>query len=1157
MYSKMNLFRSYGTSIAQSKSITLRYVRCFTVLLFTFIFSVASSKAQTVKFDGKQLSMDEIIQEIRKQTGFDFIYKKQAIESFPTLSPLAIDKPLNSFLNELFKNLPVSFEIKNKTIVLKELEQPEGVRQVYGCIRNSDGQPLQGVSIKSKSKASGTSTDQEGRYLLKCGKGETITFSMVGYLSQEVKVQGSKMVDITLSTTDNMMEDVVVIGYGTRSREKVTGAISSISAKEIENLPATSFQSMLQGRVPGLNVLNFTGEPGASSIALIRGLSGSSRDGLPANTSPLYVIDGMPYSMEDMGAIPSLKGAKVTTSNIDPLSMINPDDIESIDILRDASATAIYGSRGANGVIIVKTKMGKIGKPTITFNTNLGLSSPPAFRSTLGGKLERDTRMRYINKYAELDADFHTINNAAFLTDSINPFYNNATDWQKLYYRYSRIQNYTLGISGAIADQLSYRTNLGYSDEGGIMKATGYNRYTLSTNMIFKPSKSFDINLDIAGTFSEKKRGNGADQNAMGAGGNFNTSLYPTPVSDELSNFFKAFDLLDEVNQNGSVRSSLGLTYKLGDSFRFTNNLRMSYGLDERNTFKPSALNTNNKPSLNNYFGKNTTLLNEHVLTYFTSLDHHNFIVDLGFSNDRLIRSYTRTNALDGISDYMKAINGFPKERVTTIEEYSKSVRLSYFARLNYDFASKYIVSGSIRRDGSSRFGDNNRWGYFPAGAVAWNIHKEEFMKEVDWVNNMKLRLSSGVSGTEFSFDYLTQGLYDIGTAGEMYNTTTAPTYNNVISANPWYQKGLTNPDLTWEKSIDKNVGFDGMFLSNRLGVNFDFYWKESRGKLFDLALPNTSGYKMIYSNGQDVLNYGYELAIYLDLIRKSPKWKWSINMNGAINRNVLLGIGEEGKDVYLRSMERLLRVGRPLNDFYVHQTLGVYATDEDVPVNPKTGYRLTGSNTQYPFKAGDIMVADLDGDYRVGYEVSNANGDLISGDKIFGGNPNPTITGGFRSDLRYGQFSLSTFFVYSVGRQIINKTLADRLNPNTLLAPNSLPDVSEFDFWEQSGDQAMYPAYNPFNKNNYINYSYQQTLFVEEGSFLRLKNVQLSYELPSALIKRFKLKRLNIFGQMDNVFIIQKFNGPDAENVDFSGIDRGGFYPIPKKITFGLNVQL
>lgn len=1155
MYSKMNEICSCGLAMAFSQAKSMRHILKAAMLLFALLVSLGA-KAQTVSFDGKSLSMESIIQELRKQTGYDFIYKKQLVENFPMLSPKVTDKALEPFLKELFTNLPISFEINKKTIILNKNGQADGF-QLFGCIRNSDGQLLQGVTIRNKNKASGTSSDQEGKYIIKCASGELVVISMVGYISQEIHVDGSKRADITLVSTDSKVEDVVVIGYGTRSREKVTGAISSITAKELENLPATSFQNMLQGRVPGLNVLNFSGEPGASSIALIRGLSGSSRDGLPANTSPLYVIDGMPYSMEDMGAIPSLKGVKVRTSNIDPLSMINPDDIESIDILKDASATAIYGSRGANGVIIVKTKMGKLGKPTITFNTNLGLSSPPDFRATLGGRLERETRMHYINKYAKLESDFNTINTSAFLTDSINPFYNNATDWQKLYYNYSRIQNYTLGISGALADQISYRTNLGYSDEGGIMKATGYNRYTLSSNIIFKPSKSFDINLDLAGTFSEKKRGNGADQEAMGAGGNFNTSLYPTPVSDELSNFFKAYELLDEINQNINMRASLGITYKLGNSLRFTNNLRVNYGLDERNTFKPSALNNNNKPSLNKYLGSNATLLNEHVLTYFTAINKHNFVLDLGFSNDRLIRNNTRTNALDGISDHMNAINGFPKDKVTTIEDYSKSVRLSYFTRLNYDFDGKYILSGSLRRDGSSRFGDENRWGYFPAGAFAWNIHKEAFMEDVNWVDNMKLRLSSGTSGTEFSFDYLTQGLYEIGNAGDVHNTPMSNTYNNVITANPWYQKGLTNAGLTWEKSTDKNVGFDAMFLSNRLGVNFDFYWKESRGKLFDLALPNTSGYKMIYSNGQDVLNYGYELAVYVDLIRKSPKWRWSVNVNGAINKNVLLAIGEDGKDVYLRSYERLLRVGRPLNDFYVHQTLGVYATDDDVPVNPKTGNKLTGSDTRYPFKAGDIMIADLDGDYRVGYEVNNANGDLISDDKIFGGNPNPTVTGGFRSDLRYGQFSLSTFFVYSVGRQIINKTLADRLNPNAILQPTSLPDVRGFDFWEQSGDQAKYPAYNPFNTNNNANYSYKQTLFVESGSFLRLKNVQLSYELPSEMIKRFKLKRLNIFAQMDNVFIIQKFNGPDAENVDFSGIDRGGFYPIPKKFTFGLNVQL
>lgn len=1124
-------------------------------LTIGFLQQSLAAKSQTITLNLKNATLTSVFKEIRKQSGYDFFYDTDLLKFAEPVNISLNQVSLEEALLICFNDQPFNYYLVDQTVIIKPKPQQQEERfNVQGKVTDQAGQPLPGASVRIKGTKIGTSTGTSGEYSLMVPKGKILSFTMVGFEKIERTINNGNQLDIKLVEEESDLGDVVVIGYGTRSREKVTGAISSITAKEIENLPATSFQDMLQGRIPGLNVLSFSGEPGAGSIALIRGLSGSSRNGAPANTSPLYVIDGMPFSMEDYGAIPSLKGAAIKTTNTDPLSMINPNDIESIDVLKDASATAIYGSRGANGVIIVKTKAGKLGKPTITFNSSVGLSSPPPFRETLGGRKERDMRMKYLNKYASLEEDYVKINNLAFVTDSLNAFHNNSTNWQDLFYAYTAIQNYTLGISGSVADQVTYRTNFGFSDEGGIMKATGFKRYTGSTNFIFRPSNKLDVNLDISGTYSNKKRGNGADQNAMGIGSNFNTSLFPAPQSELLSEYFKAYDLLDEKLNNMNLRTSLGINYRFMEDFKFTTNLRLGYGTDTRNTFKPSKLNTNKKPSLNTYFGQNTTLLNENILSYFKTFSKHTLITDLGVTNDFLIRENTRTNALDGMSDYVKVISGFPKERVTTIEDYSKSVRLSYFGRVNYDYDGKYIFSASFRRDGSSRFGDNNRWGNFPAGAFAWNIHKESFLQDVSWLTSMKLRVSSGVSGTEFSYDYLTQGLYDIGAAGDVHSTTAMNSYNGVITANPWYDKGLTNETLTWERSTDKNLGLDIQFLKGKYSFNFDFYWKESRGKLFDLALPNTSGYKMIYSNGQDVLNYGYEFSVYADLLPAESKLRWSINANAALNRNVLLKIGDNDKDVYVRSYDRLLRVGRPLNDFYVHRTLGVYKTDADVPVNPKTGALLTGSS--YPFKAGDIIIADLDGNYRVGYEVNNANGELMTDDKIYGGNPNPTVTGGFRSDFKYNRFSFSTFFTYSFGRKIINRTLADRLNPAALLLPNSLPDVEGYDMWENPGDDATYAAYDPFNKNNNLNYDYKQTLFVEDGSFVRLKNIQLSYELESSLLKRLNFKRLNVFGQMENVFIIQKFNGPDAENVDFSGIDRGGFYPIPRKMTFGFNLQ-
>lgn len=1105
----------------------------------------------------------DLLHMIQSKTGFTFSYDNKEIN---LKQPISVNlKNINALavLNEVSRKTNLDFQRMNNTIIVSLNEEREKQQQqkrseilITGTVSDLKG-PLPGVSVFEKGTGKGTTTDEKGTFSLKVTENAQITLKMVGYKAHDFTAVKGKVYNLMLQEDNQSLGEVVVIGYGERVREKVTGAISSISAKEIENLPATSFQNMLQGRVPGLNVLNFTGEPGAGSLSLIRGLSGASRSGAPVNISPLYVIDGMPFSPDDFGAIPSLKGRVVKTTNTDPLSMINPNDIESIDILKDASATAIYGSRGANGVIIVKTKQGRLGKPSITFNTNVGVSSPPPFRSALGGKLERETRLKYMNKYAREEADFVQINNLAFITDSLNSFYNNASDWQKMYYKPSMIQNYTLGISGAAADQITYRANLGYSDEGGIMKNTGYERYTLNTSFVFRPSSKIDVNLDLAGTMSDKKRGNGADQNAMGIGSTFNTSLYPLPTSGELDNYFKAYTLLDEKLINRNFRGSLGLNYRLFKDLRLTSNIRLNYGMDSRSTFRPSDLNSNKKPSYNSYEGTNSSLLNENIITYFKTIKKHSVVLDLGFTQDYLVRENLTANATDGISNYLKVLNGFPKDKVTMIEDYTKSARLSYFARLNYDFESKYLFSASMRRDGSSRFGETNKWGNFPAVAVAWNIHKEGFMKSIDWVNSAKLRLSSGTTGSEFYFDYLTQGLYDAGAAGDIYNGGTPTTYNGITTSNPWYDKGLTNETLTWEKSVDKNVGLDLTFVDGKFGFNFDFYWKESKGKLFDVFLPNTSGYKMIYTNGQSVLNYGYEFAVYADLLPENTKLRWSINANAAINRNVLLGIGTDNRDVYDRFTERLLRVGRPLNDFYVHETMGVYARDEDVPVNPKTGFRLAGSDSRYPFKAGDIIVRDVDGDYRVGYEVNNTRGELISGDKIYGGNPNPTVNGGLRNDFRYKQFSLSVFFVYSIGRKIINRTLADRLTPTALLLPNSIPDLSNIQFWEKEGDIAQYPAYNPFNKNNTLNYSYQQTLFVENGSFARLKNIQLSYELSQKLLKKTRFRRVNLFAQMDNVFIIQKFKGPDAENVDFSGIDRGGFYPIPKKMTFGFNIQI
>ncbi len=1016
--------------------------------------------------------------------------------------------------------------------------------KVIGTV--TDGKDaLPGVTVRVKGTNTGTATDDKGKFSLNVPAAATLEISFIGYETKTLKVAGEGSLNVKLEPSNSTLQESVIIGYQKVTRKTTTAAISSISGKELQNQPAASFDQMLQGRLSGVNVQNYTGMPGARTSVSVRGnsLVNSSYDQNNVVNNPLYVVDGVPLPTE------SYEGPTGGSAS-NYLAGINPMDIESIDVLKDASAAAIYGSRAANGVILITTKKGTSGRTRVGVSAYTGYITRPELRDATMGVTERRQKMDLIDPLTLTQKR----NLPYILTDSLNPAYNANTDWQNLFFQRGLITNADMNISGG-GEQSSYRFSLGYYDEDGIIKATGFSRYTARFTLNARAlDNKLDINPIITYFRSDKDRGNGDDNVPMSLGaGNMPSSLLA--LDPELKDaLLGAYDKMLDKNIDNNMSFALNLGLSITPHLRLASQNSYIYQVARRDQNMPNSLTGNGNTSAS-FNSTRSTMLSSNFITYSNTFGKHTLSAVVGTDINFDQYQAMAASGTNGVSDQIQIIGGFQKINTDVGASYDAFGLLSYYARLAYDFDTKYIFSFSGRYDGSSKFGKNNKWGFFPSASAAWLLSEEGFLKNNTLFSLVKVRASYGSSGALPKENYLQYNLYRVNN-GAFNGNNGATSYDGVSAVTPDFSQAAQD-NLSWEKSDMWNVGLDLEVQKGKYSAAIDVYNKENSLQLFSITLPYTSGYNNSLTNSLGVRNYGLDLTIAANPLPSTSKVKWFSRLVLSYNKGEITALPNGGRDLVFTSGDRfdklhIMSVGAPVNAFYLLQTKGVYVDDDAVPGNPYTGDKFRNPN--YIYKGGDFIFADLDGDFNV--DIFN---DGINPDKKAMGNPNPLYTGGFYNSFNWKSFDLSVFCTYTFKRDVMNIFEADQFSNSTTNALGfvgaSTPDISKLDIWRKPGDKATYAKFDYGTYGYY--YTSAQSFFMEPGGYFRVKNITLSYNVTANLLRKLKLDRFRVYAMMDNVLMIQKSKKlPDAENVNQYGEYDGGGYPIPKKYTLGIDLN-
>ncbi len=941
---------------------------------------------------------------------------------------------------------------------------------IKGQVKDQKGLPLPGVSVKVKGTNQGTSTLPTGNYSLSAPKNSVLEFSFIGFKTSEEAVNNRTTINITLSDDNQQLNEVVVIGYGTSTKKDLTTSVVAISAKDIENQPVTNPLQAIQGKAAGVQIISQSGKPGAGVSISIRG-----NTSITASNSPLYVIDG------------------VTSRTAD---FLNPNDIESFTILKDASAAAIYGSSGANGVVLITTKKGSAGKLSVGFNAFTGFSN-------LWQKID------------VLNADQY---NALMKDLNYATFGNTNTDWQDKTFGTGTQNYYQVSLSGGVKGGQYYFSS-GYQQDKGIVSPAKLDKYTVN----FNGSQSLTNWLKLTGSAAlTYRRSVDVGDNAGVSGGGVILAALSTPPTIGVYNDKGQF--AGNPNQGG-WENPIAYAYRATNG---TNNLRFlgSFGAQvnfTRDLYLKSSISTNVN---NNFFNdfldpflseygrtlqgryrsnltRDNVWLNENILNYTKNVGKNAFTATGGMtlqSSDYKYFSYEDSKYLDANGNLLpKATSVTP-----TLPSFSQWSKRSYLARVTYAYDGKYLFSSNFRADGSSRFAPSKRYGYFPSASLGWRISSEDFMKDSKVINDLKIRGSWGKVGND-------EGIGDYSYL-ELYQPTTQGSYNFVQ---------LSNPDLTWEKTTQTNIGLDLSLFNSRITFTADAYLKKTNDLLLNVPLALSVGFDTQARNVGSMENKGIELVLSTkNFVRE--KFTWNTDLNFSLNRNKVTSLGNslqsidfggiDGRDAAVR-----VEVGRPLGSFYGYVSQGV---------DPQTG---------------NIKYADL-----------NGNGKVDAGDRTFIGNAQPKFTYGVNNNLTYGAFGLSFFFQGVQGNDIFN---ASRIDLEGLYDSKN-QSAAVLNRWTTPGQITDIPKVTKGNTDN----TRTSSRFVENGSYLRLKSATLSYSLNKDLLKKLNMNKVMFFATGYNLITITDYKGFDPEVQRYSGNSPSmgvdyGTYPQARTFLFGVNV--
>ena len=1094
-----------------------RIMRISTFLLMVCVFCSYAGNAHSqnakVSIRMNNVKLDKILNEIENQTDYLFIYNNQ-VDINKITSVKVKNEAVAQVLDRILSGTGINYELEGTHIILtteaiKDLHAQQQAKTVTGTVTDVSGEPIIGANIRIKGTTTGTITDIDGNFSIEAEPQSVIEVSYIGYLTQETVINNQKSIRFLLKEDTKTVDEVVVIGYGVQKKADLTGSVANINTEKLNTQSNANIGQALQGKIAGVDIVSQGGAPGSGTRIMVRGI------GTLNNASPLYIVDGM---------------------YMNSIDHINPNDIASIDVLKDASSAAIYGSRAANGVIIVTTKEGSNteGKPIIDLSVNLGISTASKFLDMLDAKgwAEVTTIARQAIGKPALD----------MATDLANKPDN---DWQDIMFRPALMQNYNLSVKGG-GKYSTYYTGLGYFNQDGIVKGTNYQRYNIQSKNDYKRG-IFSAGTNLIISFSHDKplhqelRGGMIgtilqsvptlekydDTREGGYGGTYGDVVnipHPLAIIDD--------NIMDRYNENVKIFANLYAQIELFKGLKYKLNLTPDFSFERYKNYLNKydfGLATNSITQLTERQRRRRNILVENLLTFDRTFGEHKISALAGYtyqdSRFRHIQAYG-----EGLPQGLEEIDAATTNRSNEGNSW-RSVLTSILGRVFYSYQNKYLFTATIRRDGSSKFGKNNRYGYFPSFSLGWNVAEEKFMENVHWLDQLKLRGGYGVLGNQEIDNYqysstITTGInYPDGNGGLLQGA---------------FPKNFANPDIKWEETAMTNVGIDFMAFNNRLSLTADYYVKNTKDILLTVPIPISSGgANDPIRNAGKIRNNGFEFNLgWMD--QPNPDISYGINLIGSFNKNKVIAMGSESGSIKGGSTNQNIttsetKAGYPIGGYWLISTAGYFNSQEEVDAYAKDGKKI-----QPAAEPGDIKFVD-----------ANNDGVINDDDRVFQGSPFPDFTFALNGNMRYKNFDLSIGLQGVLGNKIYNatrQTLEDVTKGSNFLA-------SCLDYWTPENKNASHPRLTWDDPNR--NTRAESDRYLENGSYLRLRSVQLGYTFPQTWFKG-AIQHARVYINAENLFTITSYSGysPDvnADNANYRGFDNF-IYPTNRTFMLGLNV--
>ncbi|SEK68562.1 TonB-linked outer membrane protein, SusC/RagA family [Phocaeicola vulgatus] len=1094
-----------------------RIMRISTFLLMVCVFCSYAGNAHSqnakVSIHMNNVKLDKILNEIENQTDYLFIYNNQ-VDINKITSVKVKNEAVAQVLDRILSGTGINYDLEGTHIILtteaiKDLHAQQQAKTVTGTVTDVSGEPIIGANIRIKGTTTGTITDIDGNFSIEAEPQSVIEVSYIGYLTQETVINNQKSIRFLLKEDTKTLDEVVVIGYGVQKKADLTGSVANINTEKLNTQSNANIGQALQGKIAGVDIVSQGGAPGSGTRIMVRGI------GTLNNASPLYIVDGM---------------------YMNSIDHINPNDIASIDVLKDASSAAIYGSRAANGVIIVTTKEGSNteGKPIIDLSVNLGISTASKFLDMLDAKgwAEVTTIARQAIGKPALD----------MATDLANKPDN---DWQDIMFRPALMQNYNLAVKGG-GKYSTYYTGLGYFNQDGIVKGTNYQRYNIQSKNDYKRG-IFSAGTNLIISFSHDKplhqelRGGMIgtilqsvptlekydDTREGGYGGTYGDVVnipHPLAIIDD--------NIMDRYNENVKIFANLYAQIELFKGLKYKLNLTPDFSFERYKNYLNKydfGLATNSITQLTERQRRRRNILVENLLTFDRTFGEHKISALAGYtyqdSRFRHIQAYG-----EGLPQGLEEIDAATTNRSNEGNSW-RSVLTSILGRVFYSYQNKYLFTATIRRDGSSKFGKNNRYGYFPSFSLGWNVAEEKFMENVHWLDQLKLRGGYGVLGNQEIDNYqysstITTGInYPDGNGGLLQGA---------------FPKNFANPDIKWEETAMTNVGIDFMAFNNRLSLTADYYVKNTKDILLTVPIPISSGgANDPIRNAGKIRNNGFEFNLgWMD--QPNPDISYGINLIGSFNKNKVIAMGSESGSIKGGSTNQNIttsetKAGYPIGGYWLISTAGYFNSQEEVDAYAKDGKKI-----QPAAEPGDIKFVD-----------ANNDGVINDDDRVFQGSPFPDFTFALNGNMRYKNFDLSIGLQGVLGNKIYNatrQTLEDVTKGSNFLA-------SCLDYWTPENKNASHPRLTWDDPNR--NTRAESDRYLENGSYLRLRSVQLGYTFPQTWFKG-AIQHARVYINAENLFTITSYSGysPDvnADNANYRGFDNF-IYPTNRTFMLGLNV--